>query len=113
MIAHELHEVEAQRSHSGELYREFLRVPAMSMGLYVLEPNADDPQMPHTEDEVYYVVSGRGKLRVSGEDREVHAGIIVFVAAHEPHYFHSIEARLSVLVFFAPAEYSNAMGESI
>jgi mannose-6-phosphate isomerase-like protein (cupin superfamily) len=110
MIAYELLDIEAQRSQSGEPYSEFLRVPAMSMGLYVLEPGADDPQQPHTEDEVYYVISGRGKVRVADEDRDVQTGTVIFVAAHQPHYFHSIEARLSILVFFAPAEYSNSRG---
>ncbi|MCK7526822.1 MAG: cupin domain-containing protein [Ignavibacteriales bacterium] len=33
----------------------------MSMGLYVLPTGGGDPQSPHTEDEVYYVVSGRGE----------------------------------------------------
>lgn len=85
-------------------YIEFLRVPALSMGLYMLPADGTDPQLPHTEDEVYYIVSGRATLRVDDEDRQVEAGSLVFVAANVAHRFHSISEALCVLVFFAPAE---------
>jgi quercetin dioxygenase-like cupin family protein len=87
-------------------YLEFLRVPSLSMGLYVLPAGGTDPQSPHTEDEVYYVVGGKATITVGEEAREVVAGSIVYVAASVPHRFHDIEEELKVLVFFAPAEYS-------
>lgn len=85
-------------------YVEFLRVPALSAGLYLLPTGGTDPQLPHTEDEVYYIVSGRAVLRVDDEDQQVGAGSLVFVAANVVHRFHSISEDLCVLVFFAPAE---------
>jgi quercetin dioxygenase-like cupin family protein len=88
------------------LYYEFLRKESLSMGLYVLPAGAIDPQSPHTEDEVYYVVSGRGRFRASPDDQEVQAGSIIYVAANVEHRFHDITEELVVLVFFAPAEYS-------
>ena len=78
----------------GRLYQEFLRVPSISAGLYVLEAGADDPQRPHQQDEIYYVIAGRAQIRVDGEDRPVQAGSVVFVAKHVEHRFHSIEQRL-------------------
>jgi mannose-6-phosphate isomerase-like protein (cupin superfamily) len=89
---------------TGELYLEFLRRDSMSCGLYVLEAGATDPQGPHREDEVYVVLGGRGRLLVDGEDRPVGPGSVVFVARTVPHRFHDVTERLSVLVFFAPAE---------
>ena len=77
------------------------------MGLYVLPAGGTDPQSPHTEDEVYYVVSGKAKITVAGESREVQAGSVVYVEKNVAHHFHSIEADLTLLVFFAPAEYAN------
>jgi mannose-6-phosphate isomerase-like protein (cupin superfamily) len=76
----------------------------MSAGLYVLEAGAVDPQSPHAQDEVYYVVSGRGRFTSGGDERAVEAGDVLFVPAQEEHRFHSIEERLSLLVVFAPAE---------
>ncbi len=107
MRAYELAQLLSQREASNKLYLEFLKVPDLSMGLYVLPAGGIDPQSPHTEDEVYYVVSGRAKIKVADEDREVQAGSIVYVAKNVEHRFHSIEEELTVLVFFAPAEYSN------
>src|SRR4051794_30818389 len=90
---------------SARRYQEFLRVPALSMGLYELAAGSEDMQQPHTEDESYYVLSGRAIIHVDGEDQTVSAGSVVYVAATVRHYFHSITEDLSVLVFFAPAEY--------
>jgi quercetin dioxygenase-like cupin family protein len=97
-------EIERQRAQSGKLYREFLRLPAMSAGLYVLPAGASDPQRPHHEDEMYYVLRGRARFRAGDEDREISAGSVLFVATEVEHRFYDIAEELAVLVFFAPAE---------
>ena len=107
MDAFEFADLISQQKDSNKLYLEFLKVPDLSVGLYVLPAGGTDPQSPHTEDEVYYVVSGRAKIKVADEDRDVQAGSIVYVAKNVEHRFHSIEEELKVIVFFAPAEYSN------
>jgi mannose-6-phosphate isomerase-like protein (cupin superfamily) len=107
MQAYDLAQLISQRTSSNKRYLEFLKVPDLSMGLYVLPAGGTDPQSPHTEDEVYYAVSGKAKILVADEDRDVQAGSIVYVAKNIAHRFHSIEEELTVLVFFAPAEYSN------
>ncbi len=107
MQAYELSQLISQRAVTNKLYLEFLKVPDLSMGLYVLPAGGVDPQSPHTEDEVYYVVSGRAQIQVADENRTVQAGSIVYVEKNMEHRFHSIEEELTVIVFFAPAEYSN------
>jgi len=103
-----LPEINEQRARSGKSYREFLRVPAMSAGLYVLPAGATDLQRPHHEDEIYYVVRGCARFKAGAdgreEDREVSAGSLIFVAAEVGHRFYDITEELAVLVFFAPAE---------
>ncbi len=106
MEAFDIADLIAAQRESGKLYLEFLRVPALSAGLYVLSAGAEDPQQPHAEDEVYHVLSGQATIRVADEDRPVEAGSIVYVPARVPHRFHTIEEDLSILVFFAPAEAS-------
>jgi mannose-6-phosphate isomerase-like protein (cupin superfamily) len=103
-------ELEVRRIASGRSYLEFLRVPDLSAGMYVLEAGASDPQLPHTEDEIYVVLSGRGRLRMGDDDAAVGPGSIAFVAANVDHRFHDIEARLTVLVVFGPAEHSRDSG---
>ena len=99
-----LAEIEEQRAESGKLYREFMRVPAMSVGLYVLAAGATDHQKPHREDEIYYVLRGRARFKAGMEDREVSGGDVIFVAAEVGHRFYDIAEELAVLVVFAPAE---------
>ena len=98
----------AARDASERPYLEFLRVPALSVGLYVLPAEGTDPQQPHSEDEVYYVASGRGRILVGTEDRDVGPGAIVYVPAGVEHRFHTIAEELTIVVFFAPAEYTQA-----
>jgi mannose-6-phosphate isomerase-like protein (cupin superfamily) len=104
MDAWEYTAIETARAAGGELYHEFLRVPDLSAGIYVLEVGATDPQSPHTEDELYYVVAGRATVTVGAESRPVVAGSLVFVPATVRHRFHDILQRLELLVIFGPAE---------
>jgi mannose-6-phosphate isomerase-like protein (cupin superfamily) len=108
MLSWDLAVIDRARADEERLYREFLRVPDLSAGLYVLESGATDPQSPHTEDELYYVVAGRGSITVGDETREVTAGSLVFVEATVRHRFHDIAERLEVLVVFGPAEGTRA-----
>ena len=104
MQAWEYRDILADQAERGRLYHEFLRVPDLSAGLYVLEAGGIDPQSPHTEDELYYVVTGRGMVTVGDETRPIVPGTTVFVAARVPHKFHDIAERLELLVVFGPAE---------
>ena len=104
MDAFDLKRVAEERVRLGKLYVEFLRVPSLSAGLYVLGAGGEDPQQPHAEDEIYHVVRGRATIRVADEDRAVGPGSVIYVAAGVPHRFHTIEDELEILVVFAPAE---------
>ena len=93
-----------QRAGKSKLYLEFLRVPAMSAGVYALAKGGTDPQTPHHEDEMYYVVWGRARMQIGSDHAEVRAGSVIFVEAELEHRFYDIQEELEVLVFFAPAE---------
>jgi len=90
----------------GRSYREFLRVPAMSAGVYRLAAGATDLQKPHAEDETYYVVRGKAKVRLGDEQRPIASGSVIFVEAGLEHRFVDIEEELCLLVIFAPSETS-------
>ena len=85
-----------------ELFVEFLRCESMSLEVYRLGAGATDPQDPHTEDEVYYIVSGSAKIRIGDDDHPVEPGDIIFVEREIEHYFFDIESELITLIFFAP-----------
>jgi quercetin dioxygenase-like cupin family protein len=100
----DLAEVGSERLRKGSDYLEFLRVPAMSAGVYVLAAGGTDPQTPHRQDEMYYVIQGKARMRAGLEERLVAPGSVIFVAANVEHRFFDVEEELTVLVFFAPAE---------
>jgi mannose-6-phosphate isomerase-like protein (cupin superfamily) len=100
----QISQLEQQQGQRGKPYLEFLRVAAMSAGLYVLPAGATDPQPPHEEDEMYYVVRGQARMRLGSEDQAVRDGSGIFVQAGVEHRFHDITQELVVLVCFAPAE---------
>ena len=100
----QIDQIERQRALAGKSYLEFLRVPAMSAGVYTLPAGVADLQKPHREDEMYYVVRGRARMKVGAEDQAVGQGSVIFVAAQVEHRFYDIAEELVVLVFFAPAE---------
>lgn len=85
-------------------YVELLREHAMSVGLYVLPAGGIDGQSPHTEAEVYVVISGSAQFTAGDESRAVGSGDAIFVAAGVPHRFHEITEELRLAVIFAPPE---------
>ncbi len=93
-----------QRTNKNKLYLEFLHFPAMSAGVYVLPKGGTDPQKPHHEDEMYYVIRGRARMQIGSDHAEVRAGSVIFVEAELGHRFYDIQEEFEVLVFFAPAE---------
>jgi mannose-6-phosphate isomerase-like protein (cupin superfamily) len=74
------------------------------MGIYRLPVGGEDHQHPHHADEIYIVQSGRGVLRVEGEDHPVGPGSVVSVDRGAEHNFTDIREDLTVMVLFAPPE---------
>ena len=95
-------ELAERRAASARPYLEFLRSETFEVGLYELAAGAEDAQKPHDEDEIYVVLSGRGRFVVDGDDVAVGPGTVLFVERHAVHRFHSIEEDLSIIVAFSP-----------
>ena len=94
----------ARRVQARKSYLEFLRVPAISAGIYVLPKGAVDSQQSHAEDEIYYVAGGKANIRIGTEVRPVGEGSVIFVETGLEHHFLDIEQDLVVPVVFWPAE---------
>ncbi|WP_371677612.1 cupin domain-containing protein [Streptomyces sp. NBC_01276] len=104
MKAFRLDELEAERAANDGAYLQFLRERNMSVGLYALDAGQSDPQQPHRQDEVYFVVSGRASITVGEDTTTVANGSVVYVPAGVPHRFHHITEPLKVMVVFSPPE---------
>jgi mannose-6-phosphate isomerase-like protein (cupin superfamily) len=93
---------------AGHPYYEFLQRGSLSAGLYHLAAGDPDPQRPHTEDEIYYVLSGEGRIDIDGELTSIRPGSVVFVPRHTSHRFLDYPDGITLLVIFAPARGTGA-----
>ena len=86
---------------AGQRFAVALERGSLSIELYA--PRGSDPQQPHTRDEVYVVVSGRGEF-VNGPERHAFApGDLLFVPAGVEHRFQQFTDDLAVwVVFYGP-----------
>ncbi len=107
MTLHGLDDLLAAQQDGDSPYIEFLRSPALSAGLFVLAAGAIDTQQPHSEDEIYVVLRGRGRFTIANETRDVRGGDTIFVGAGIEHRFHDISEQLVLIVVFAPPEGSS------
>lgn len=103
-----MNELRERAQAAGKAYHEFLRVPDLSCGIYTLKRGDTDLQNPHDEDEVYFVLQGRGRVRVEGVEQEVETGSLLYVAATSEHSFFEVEEDITLLVFFASGGPSGA-----
>lgn len=77
--------------------------PVLSHGsllVKVYAPRGNDPQTPHTRDEIYVVARGRGEF-VCGDSRKTFAATdLLFVLAGVTHRFENFSDDLTVWVIF-------------
>jgi mannose-6-phosphate isomerase-like protein (cupin superfamily) len=87
---------------SREQYVEPFKHGTLSVGLYA--PRGSDPQEPHTQDEVYIVMSGTGEFLAGGDTETFGPGDVLFVPAGMEHRFLNFTNDLAVWVIFYGAE---------
>ncbi len=102
----QLEELTKQVGGNEPCFHEFLRLPGLSSAVYRLPVGAKDMQAPHLEDEIYFVVEGKARLKVNNQDQEVGPGSILYVQATAEHSFFDISEDLTLLAFFGPASVS-------
>ena len=108
MNAYPLADLLARHRAGTETWLEFLSVPDLTLGLYVLEAGAVDAQEPHSEDEVYVILAGRSRFTAGDETRDVGPGDTLHVPAGVPHRYHDITETLRIIYMFAPREGTRA-----
>ena len=94
---------------NGERYATILEHGTLDVEIYA--PRGTDPQKPHTRDEVYVVVQGRGEFRNGRSLDRFAPGDVLFVPAGVEHRFESFTDDLVVWVlFYGPEGGEAAMG---
>ena len=75
-----------------------LRHGSMRFGIYA--PRGVDDQGPHTQDELYIVLSGRGRFVKNGEEGPFQANDAIFVEAGADHRFVDFTDDFATWVIF-------------
>ena len=86
-------------------FHTFINKDSLAAGILVLKPGEEDTQEPHENDEVYFVISGNGYLKIKNKNYIVSKVKLFFVAKGIPHYFHSNTKDLKVLYFFGGSDF--------
>ncbi len=87
-------------NNNNSYFQTFINKDSLAAGVLVLKPSEEDTQTPHDSDEVYYVISGDGFLKIKDKDYKVSKDKLFFVAKDVEHFFHGNTKELKVLYFF-------------
>lgn len=72
-------------------------------GYSILYPDGGIPVHEHIPEETYFVVSGKGKMTVGDEVRDIVAGDLVLVPTGVPHGLHNdSDADMHIMYVYAP-----------
>jgi len=91
-------------NNNNSYFQTFINKDSLAAGVLVLKPGDDDTQTPHDSDEVYYVISGDGFLKIKDKDYKVSKDKLFFVAKDVEHFFHGNTNELKVLYFFGGSD---------
>ena len=86
--------------NNSSYFDTFINKESLAAGVLVLKPGEEDTQTPHESDEVYFVLSGNGFLKIKNKDYKVSKNKLFFVAKDVEHFFHGNTKELQVLYFF-------------
>ena len=89
---------------SDSYFHTFINKDSLATGILVLAPGEEDTQEPHESDEVYFIISGNGFLKIKNKDYKISKDKLFFVGKDVPHYFHSNTKELKVLYFFGGSD---------
>lgn len=85
---------------SSSYFQTFINKDSLAAGVLVLQSGEKDVQEPHDSDEVYYVISGDGFLKIKNKDYKISKDKLFFVAKNVEHYFHGNTKELNFILFW-------------
>ncbi|MGN6614566.1 MAG: cupin domain-containing protein [Candidatus Nitrosocosmicus sp.] len=81
-------------------FLDIMHTNSFDVGVLRLNPGQKDTQVPHSTDELYFVVEGEGFISIQGNDHKIRKGSCIFIPSKIKHYFHGNKERLIVLYVF-------------
>ncbi len=82
------------------------RLPTLhfTAGMVFISPDGRVPLHTHSNEEIYIIVKGRGRMRVGTEEERVEAVSAIYIEPHAEHLLHNTGKEEMVMIFvYAPA----------
>jgi mannose-6-phosphate isomerase-like protein (cupin superfamily) len=95
-----LAKVIADLDGTGNYFLNVFSNKGIDLGILRLRKGETDTQLPHTVDEVYFVVEGNGFIEIEGKLKPVKRADFIFVSANIKHRFIVDDEDLVVIYFF-------------
>jgi mannose-6-phosphate isomerase-like protein (cupin superfamily) len=96
-----LEEIMEKRDSNTNVWEQFLTVPTMRFGLYMLPASVGgDDSLTHDFVELNIVVNGTGTFSVGTDEIKIKPGTILYIEDGVGHNFHSITDDLDVLILW-------------
>jgi mannose-6-phosphate isomerase-like protein (cupin superfamily) len=95
-----LAKVIADLDDTGNYFLNVFSNKGIDLGILRLRKGETDTQLPHTVDEVYFVVEGNGFIEIEGKLKPVKRADFIFVSANIQHRFIVDDEDLVVIYFF-------------
>ena len=96
-----LDKVVADLNGTGSYFLNVFNDKRVDLGILRLRKGETDTQLPHSVDEVYFVVEGNGSIEIEGKLKPVKSADFIFVPADAHHRFIVGSQDLLVIYFFA------------
>lgn len=96
-----LDKVIADLNGTGSYFLNVFNKKGVDLGILRLRKGETDTQLPHSVDEVYFVVEGYGSIEIEGKLKPVKGADFIFVPAYAYHRFIVGSQDLVVIYFFA------------
>lgn len=91
-----------QDSAQGQLFSQLFAHGSLTVEIYA--PQEKDNQQPHTQDELYVIISGSGTFVHAAQERSFRPGDLIFVPAGDVHYFKNFSDNFRTwVIFYGPA----------
>jgi mannose-6-phosphate isomerase-like protein (cupin superfamily) len=87
-------------NNTGSYFLNIFRDKGLDIGILRVKVGEKDTQLPHSVDEVYFVVEGNGSIEIEGKLKPVKSADFIFVYANTRHRFIVGNQDLVVIYFF-------------
>lgn len=95
-----LDKVIADLDNTGNYFLDVFNNKGVDLGILRLRKGETDTQLPHSVNEVYFIVEGNGFIEIEGKLKPVKKADFIFVSANLQHRFIVDDEDLVVIYFF-------------